>query len=111
MRKRSLLLSCIAAGVFIGGCSEPAERPDDSTPQAPSEVTGVIVDIDSAGLGDVRSFELKRRDQTFQIFIDPEVDYGFDVGHLSEHLAGGDPVTVGIDEREGRLIAEFIDDA
>lgn len=105
------MVSCIAATVFIGGCSEPAERPDDSTPQAPSEVTGVIVDIDSAGLGDVRSFELKRRDETFQILIDPEVDYEFDVGHLSEHLAGGQPVRVKVDARDGKLFAQRIDDA
>ncbi len=77
----------------------------------PSEVTGVVVGVDSAGLGDVRSFELKKADDTFRIFIDPAVDYGFDVGHLSEHLASGDPVRVGIHERDGRLFAEFIEDA
>jgi hypothetical protein len=39
------------------------------------------------------------------------VDYGFDLGHLHEHRASGDPVRCLLEEREGKLYALRIDDA
>jgi hypothetical protein len=102
---------CVIAALLLVACGDQAEPSSDPTAQAPQEVTGVIVDIDSAGLGEVRSFELKSGDETFEILIDPQVDYGFNLGHLNEHLAGGQPVRVQIEERDGKLFARRIDDA
>lgn len=109
MRAVTTLVLC--ATFLLAGCNNDARRSNRSNPRPPSEVTGVVVDVESAGLGAVRSFELKKGADTYQIFIDPAVDYGFDVGHLTEHLASGDPVRVEIDQRGDRLFARSIDDA
>lgn len=111
MHDINILTVSVVAALFFGGCGEGPQHSDDSTPQAPQVLTGVIVGVDSAGLGDIRSFELKKGDETWLIFIDPQVDYGFDVGHLSEHLSSGQPVTVEIDARAGKLFASSIGDA
>lgn len=87
------------------------EEPPDRTPEAPRELTGVILSIDSEGLGRINSFELKEGDDTYDIFIDPEVDYGFNIGHLNEHLSSGQPVRVDLKSREGKLYAQSIVDA
>jgi hypothetical protein len=107
MRKPIALLCCLLLlGVACGG-------DDGDAPEAevPSEVTGVILDVESEGVGEVTSFELKDGDETYEIFIADDVDYGFNLGHLSEHLTTGDPVRVPLEERDGKLYALSIDDA
>lgn len=113
MRKPIVLLLCCAAlfAVACGGDdSEPAggEAP---AAEAPEEVTGVLLDVQSEGVGEVTSFTLKDGDDTYEIFIAEDVDYGFDLGHLNEHLTAGDPVRVPLEERDGKLYALSIDDA
>jgi hypothetical protein len=110
MRAAALLFASALLAGLLGSCDN-GRASNHSVPEVPSEVTGVVVGVDSAGLGDVRSFELKDGNETFRIFIDPSVDYDFEVGHLSEHLAGGEPVSVRIDERDGKLFALTIADA
>jgi hypothetical protein len=101
------LLCCLAfVGAACGG--EGPEPP--AAADAPSEVTGVLLDIESEGLGEVTSFTLKDGDETYEIFIDEDVDYGFDLGHLNEHMTAGDPVKVPLEERDGKLYAQSIDD-
>jgi hypothetical protein len=104
------LLSCLAfLGAACGGDDEPpAPAPAED---APAEVTGVLLDVDSNGVDDVQSFTLKDGDDTYEIFIADDVDYGFPLGHLSEHLTSGDPVKVPLEERDGKLYALSIDDA
>lgn len=93
---------------LLVGCSSPAERP----PAAPDQVAGVILDIDSQGLGDVTRFTLKDGDNTYEIFIADDVDYGVPLGHLHEHLTSNDPVAVELEERgDGKLYALSIEDA
>ncbi len=105
MRKAVAVLCCaLLLGAACGG-----DDGDDAA--APSEVTGVILDIESEGIGQVTSFELKDGDETYEIFIAGDVDYGFDLGHLNEHLTTGDPVRVPLEERGGKLYARSIDDA
>ncbi|MDQ3951630.1 MAG: hypothetical protein M3279_01505 [Actinomycetota bacterium] len=104
-----LLLCCLALlGVACGGDdgNDAAEAPD-----APEEVTGVVLDVESEGVGEVTSFTLKEGDETYEIFIAEDVDYGFNLGHLSEHLTTGDPVRVPLEERDGKLYALEIEDA
>ncbi len=76
----------------------------------PSELTGAIVAIDGEG-SDIRSFRLASEGEEYEIFVAPDVDYGFDLGHLNEHLTTGDPVTVPLEVRGDKLYALSIDDA
>lgn len=109
MLRRFVVSAVLAAFMLVacGGDEPTAER----TPEPPRELTGVILTIDSEGLGQISSFELKEGDETYEIFIDPEVDYGFNLGHLNEHLSTGQPVRVDLESREGKLYAQSIIDA
>lgn len=97
-------------------CAEEQRRlPGESAPHGeaslvPSSVTGVLVDLQSKGLADVRSFTLKSGTNVYEIRIAEDVDYGFALGHLNEHLTSSDPVRVELEERDGRLYALSIED-
>jgi hypothetical protein len=110
MESRSVVVMVAVACLAIPACGN-----DDSSPpaqgKAPKEVTGPVVGIESEGLGDVRSFIVKSEDQTYEILIDPHVDYGFPLDHLNEHRLSGDPVRVELLERDGDLYAQSIVDA
>ena len=81
-------------------------------PPAPDQVTGVVIDIESAGIDDIQSFTLKDGDVQYDIYIADDVEYGFPLGHLQEHLQMGEPVTVDLEERDDdRLYALTIEDA
>jgi len=62
----------------------------------PSPVDGVVVHIDSAGLADVKGFDLRLTDGTTLGFTLGPLENGaqFAPGHLSEHEATGIPVRV-----------------
>lgn len=99
---RSLVAVLIFAASLVIACA-------DSKP-AVDQVTGVVVEIESEGLEDVRSFTLRSEGETYEIFIDPNVDYGFALSHLNAHRASAAPVTVDLGERDGRLYALSIVD-
>ena len=101
---RLATLFLVAAAAFAA-CSGDAEV------EAPGEVTGVIVDIESAGIGDIRGFRLKDGDDTYEVVVDPNAEYEVALGHLQEHLSGSLPVKVELEERDGVLYAETIEDA
>lgn len=109
------VLCCLALlGLACGGDKEePAGAGGDTVAaeDAPDEVTGVLLDVESEGVGEVTAFTLKDGDDTYEIFIAEDVDYGFNLGHLSEHLTTGDPVRVPLEVRDGKLYALSIDDA
>ncbi|MGH2757770.1 MAG: hypothetical protein ACRDI3_08280 [Actinomycetota bacterium] len=88
--------------VAVACSADPAT--DEST------LTGVVTDIESSGLNEVTSFQLRHDGETTTIYIDEEVDYGFPLGHLSAHMSGAEPVGVKTDERDGKLYALSIDD-
>ena len=115
MRKTiAVLLTCVALlGASCGGddAEEPAAGGAVAAEDAPDEVTGVLLDVESEGVGEVTSFTLKEGDDTYEIFIAGDVEYGFDLGHLSEHLTAGDPVRVPLEVRDGKLYALSIEDA
>jgi hypothetical protein len=92
----ALVLTCLAPA-----CARSADN----------EITGVIIDIDSSGLNDVTSFTLKDGDENYEIFIDEEIDYGFPLGHLHEHVQTSVPMVVDTVERDGKLYAVMIVDA
>jgi len=96
--------------VLFAACGA-TETTAGSAPPTPRTITGVLVQIESTGLDDVESFTLKAGDEMFEVFIDPQRDYGFPLSHLNAHRTGGEPVAVDVEERDGRLIALTIADA
>jgi hypothetical protein len=107
--KLRLFLGALLALVVLGACGDdPAV---DARPPAPEEITGPVTSVDSESLGEVTSFEVTQKGEVYVVLIDPEIDYGFALSHLNEHLASGDPVRVGLDERNGKLYATEIVDA
>ena len=70
----------------------------------------MVVDVQSEGLDNVTSFEVRSEGENYEIFIDPEIDYGFRLGHLQAHRVSGDPVLVKLDDRDGKLFALSIED-
>ena len=115
MRKTvAVVLICLALlGASCGGddAEDPSGGDTVAAEDAPDEVTGVLLDVESEGVGEVTSFTLKEGDDTYEIFIADDVEYGFPLGHLSEHLSAGDPVRVPLEVRDGKLYALSIDDA
>ncbi|MFN2488592.1 MAG: hypothetical protein ABR529_02400 [Actinomycetota bacterium] len=102
----ALLVILIAAAAACAGSSGAS---DDGG--APEKLSGVVLEVRSEGLGDVRGFTLKSGDETYEVAIDPDRDYSFPPAHLSDHLASGDPVRVELEARAGKLYATAIEDA
>jgi len=97
-----LLFLLVVTGAACGGDG-------GATPEA---VTGVITEVSwSEDRTEVRSFILDGDDDDYEIWIDDEVEYGFDLAHLEEHRTTGEPVRVELRNDDGELYAERIDDA
>lgn len=109
MRKLVIMWCCL---FVLGACGgdDGGDVPADVT-NAPDHVTGPLLDVQSESLQEITGFTLKDGDENYEIFIASDVDYGFDLGHLREHLRTGDPVTVTLDVRESKLYALSIEDA
>lgn len=90
---------------LLGACSKNTQADG-----APSRVEGVIVHIDSIAIDDVNGFTLKDGEVTYDIRIADDVDYGFPLGHLQEHVQSAGPVAVDLEERDGKLYALTIED-
>jgi hypothetical protein len=110
------LLVCVLVAALLVSCGGDGGDGDgaESTPTDPStitEMTGVIVKIDSERLGDVESFDIKVGDTITTLYIDPEIEYPFPLGHLHEHLETAQPVRCKTEFRDGKLYAQTIDDA
>ena len=93
-----------AAVVFAAGCAGEKEEPP------PSQVTGVITKVEGEG-SRVTAITVEDDGESYKLFIAAEADYGFDLNHLREHRATGDPVRCRVEERDGRLYALSIEDA
>ena len=106
------LIFVLLAALFLAACGgDDAEVGFDVDDGPPTEVTGVIVGIDSEALGEVESFDLKDGDTIHTLYIDPTIEYSFPLGHLHEHLETAQPVKCKVEERDGKLYAQTIDDA
>lgn len=91
------LLLAVLVSATIGACGpaqSPTAAPIGSLP--PSPVDGVVVHVDSAGLADVKGFDLRLTDGTTLALTLGPLENGaqFAPGHLSEHQATGNPVRV-----------------
>ena len=110
------LLICVLVAALLVSCGGDGDggAGDEGTPTDLStitEMTGVIVAIDSERLGEVESFDLKEGDTITTLYIDPEIEYPFPLGHLHEHLETAQPVRCEVEFRDGKLYAQTIDDA
>jgi hypothetical protein len=94
----------LVALLVVSCAGDPGNAEQEGT------ITGVVTDIESSGLNEVTSFELRHDGMTTTVHIDEDVDYGFPLGHLSAHMTGGEPVRVEGTERDGRLYALSIED-
>jgi hypothetical protein len=101
--RRSYALVALASTVAVlPGCGGGG---DDS-----NEHTGLIIDVRGRG-NDVRSFTLRTGDRAYELRIAPDVDYGFQLGHLRAHESSLLPVRCTYERRQGRLYALEIADA
>ena len=102
-RRRLAPLAAAAVALIPAACGGGGN--DDLT-----QVTGLIVSIQGRG-NNVRSFRLRSGDKTYEIRIAPEVDYGFQLGHLRAHESSLYPVRCTVERRGSRLYALEILDA
>jgi len=105
VHRRRLLVLCVLASVVGAGCT------GTPIPTTPTHVTGVVVDVDSSGLGRVTGFAIKDAGRTYDVTIDRGIDYDFPLDHLNEHRATGAPVRVRLERRGRALVALAIEDA
>jgi hypothetical protein len=106
VRHNAAVWIALAAMLLVSVACADA-RPEDP----PGKVTGLIVEL-QRDEGRIASFILETSDdRRYEVAIDPERDYGFELEHLEEHRLQQLPVEVRIDEREGALYATEILDA
>jgi len=102
-RERVLGLSLVAlvSGAALLGC-EPTLRQE----------TGVVIDIDSPGLGRVESFELLTQDGERITFDTSQLEFRaeFPAPHLAEHRVIGDRIIVTYRADGDRLLVTQLDD-
>ena len=80
-------------------------------PETPAEVTGLITALEQSDRGPITGFTVDADGQRYDIRIDRERDYGFELEHLEEHRAQELPVRVTLEERDDGLYAVAIEDA
>ncbi len=98
------LLGVLLAVILLHACAGSPEG-------TPESVTGPITVVEGAGAA-VESFTVTTEDgDDFEVRIDDDIDYGFDLAHLHDHHESGDPVEVRLEERDGVLYALSIEDA
>lgn len=102
MRWLTLVLALAAA---CGGEATPSEDP-----APPANVTGLITEVTFQG-DEVVAFVVQAREDTYELLIDPEYDYGFNLVHLEKHREKELPVHVEISLQSGELYAHEILDA
>ena len=127
------LLPAVAAALLllvVAACASPAQTPPDlpedsaqpsvtpagspgATIAPESPVAGVVIDVDSRGLDDVRGFTLRSSAGDQLVFTIGELENGdeFPPGHLTEHMAAASPVLVFFRVENGALVAYRIEDA
>lgn len=99
-RTRNLfaLVLVVVAAVTAGAALllSDTSRLDPDGPTGTASIDGVIVSIDSAGLGDVRGFTLRQAGgETIDLRLgELENPTEFPPGHLAEHQATAEPVRV-----------------
>ena len=101
-----VVVVAVAVGLAVAVMSE-------RTPAVASEVSGVVVAVDSRGLGDVRGFTLRVPGGELLEFDLRALENGADFppGHLAEHQATAAPVRVTFRMDGATRLALRIEDA
>lgn len=88
----AVVIATALAAILLGGSGSPSTTASPGT----AEMTGVVVAVDSAGLGNVRAFTLRRPGGEQVEFDLRALENGaqFPPGHLAEHQATAAPVRV-----------------
>jgi hypothetical protein len=102
------VLGAVAVAAAVLGSGQPQTGRPDGAPT----VDGIVVGVDSAGLGDVRSFRLRTTDGRTLTFDLSGLRDGpqFPPGHLTEHLATSLPVRVWYEGSGDSLKALWLED-
>ena len=95
-----LLLCLVIAGVSCASSSRPM----------PARISGPITEV-RLDAGEVTGFTITRGTREYPVLIETDRDYGFDLTHLEEHRATGDPVVVELVWRGSDAYARTIVDA
>lgn len=98
------------AALLLVGCSEPPMLVGRSPEPPPTQVTGLITETIYDG-EQMTSFVVESREGSFEILIDPEREYGFNLKHLDLHRKEELPVQVPLESRDGALYAVDVLDA
>ena len=94
--------------MLLGACANGSEENQPLPP--PSQAEGLITEI-TPPEGEPESFVLETDEHgTLEVSIADDVDYGFDLQHLHEHMDGDLPVRVQLEERDGKAVALSIED-
>lgn len=107
MNRLAILFCLVLAIGALAGCG-----PRTSVPPPASPVEGVITKVDSTGLNEVASFDLRTANgmtYTFEIG-DLENPVEFPPGHLREHMATSSLVRVFFEVDGGRLLVTRLED-
>lgn len=108
-RPRYLLLVALVAAVSFGACSNASEGGNEPV-DPPSQAEGLITEIRPEE-GDPETLVLETEtDGSLEVTIADDIDYGFDLNHLHEHMDGDLPVRVELEERDGQAVALSIED-
>ena len=105
-----VLAGVVALGVFglDPGASTPTQAPLPTSP-----VVGVVIAVDSAGLGQVKGFVLRLPDATTITFKLGSLENAteFSPSHLAEHMASSQPVRAFFRPENGDLVVYRLEDA
>ena len=106
----------IGGAVAVAGCGPGASgQPGVSAPSFPSSspIEGVVVHVESTGLTQVTSFDLRTASGAVYSFLLSELTNGteFPPGHLAEHQANAVPVRVYFAITGRMLFATRLEDA
>jgi hypothetical protein len=114
-RRTRLVFGLILVAVLVLGVGAAilSRQPSTGRPDGAPTVDGIVIGVDSAGLGDVKGFRLRTTDGrmlTFDLSADRN-EAQFPPGHLTEHLATAQPVRVWYEGSGDQLKALWLEDS
>jgi hypothetical protein len=113
-RRTRLAFGLILVGVVVlgGGAALLSQRSSTGRPDGSPTVDGIVVAVDSQGLGDVKGFRLRTADgRTLSFDLSADRNGAeFPPGHLTEHLATAAPIRVWYEGSGDQLRALWLED-
>ena len=112
-RTRNAFLLALGIVVVLAGGATLLRATQPISSSTAASLVGVVVGIDTAGLDQVRGFDVRTPEGATVTFAMGDLENGaeFPPGHLGEHQATAEPVRVFYREEGETKIAIRIDDA